>query len=225
MSIGAISSLGGGYDSASISEMRQSMFKKWDTNSDGSIDATECQTAADTMSKKTGLSITADQMMSIFDLNQDGVITQAEQTEASPTWEQHMADLMDASGMSPMGPPPPPPADAASELSDLADKIFAAIDTNGDGVISKTEYETAMEQLGGQSDSTTASSTATDSSTSASTSTTSTSTSTDSSTSTEGNSLAALLAQFLDLLAMMEKDSYSQYHQESQNSQGLNSYA
>jgi Ca2+-binding EF-hand superfamily protein len=230
MSVGAMSSIGGGYNHPSISEMRQKMFKQWDTNSDGSIDAGECQTAADNMSKATGLSITADQMMSIFDLNQDGVITQAEQTEASPAWEQHMADLMGTSGMSQMGPPPPPP-DAASELSDLADKIFAAIDTNGDGTISKTEYETAMEQLDGQSDSTTASSatTTTDSSTSASSSTstaaTSTSTATDSTTATEETSLSALLAQFLDLLAMLQKDQYSSYSQNSQNSQGMDYYA
>ena len=224
MSIGAMSSIGGGYDSMSINEMRQNMFKKWDTNGDGSIDASECQTAADTMSKETGLSITADQMMSIFDLNQDSVITQAEQTEASPTWEQHMANLMDAAGMSPMGPPPPPP-DAASELSELADKIFAAMDTNGDGTISKTEYESAMEQLGGQSDSTTASSSSTSASSSTSTSATSTGTSTDATSSTEENSLSALLAQFLDLLAMLEKDQYSSYSQNSQNSQGMDYYA
>jgi Ca2+-binding EF-hand superfamily protein len=223
MSIGGISSIGGGYES--ISEMRQAMFKQWDTDGDGVVSSTECQTAADTMSKETGLSITADQMMSIFDLDQDGSITQAEQTEASPTWEQHMANLMDTSGTSPMGPPPPPPpsssSDLSSELSDLADQIFTAMDTNGDGTISKTEYEAAMEQLGGQSDSTTASSTATDSSTS----TTSTDTSTETTTSTEGNSLASLLAQFLDLLAMMEKDQYSQYGQNSQNSLGTDSYA
>jgi Ca2+-binding EF-hand superfamily protein len=220
MSIGAISGSGGEYDSMSISEMRQSMFKMWDTNSDGSIDATECQTAADTMSKETGLSITADQMMSIFDLDQDGAITQSEQTEASEEWEKHMASLMEEAGMRPMGPPPPPP-DMSSELSELVEEIFAAMDTDGDGSISKTEYEAAMEALGETSDSTTASSTATDSSTSASTSTTSTGASTDS---TEGTSLAALLAQFLDLLAKMEEDSSSQYSQKSQY-QGLNSYA
>jgi Ca2+-binding EF-hand superfamily protein len=228
MSIGAMSSIGGGYDSTSINEMRQNMFKKMDLDGDGEISKTECQTAADTMSKETGLSITADQMMSIFDLNQDGVITQAEQTEASPTWEQHMADLMGTSGMSQMGPPPPPP-DAASELSDLVDQIFTAMDTNGDGTISKTEYETAMEQLEGQSDSTTASSATTDTSTSASsttdTSATSTSTATDTTSSTDGDSLSALLAKFLDLLAMLQKDQYSSYSQNSQNSPGMDYYA
>ncbi len=111
MSIGGIGCSGGGYggyNSMSIDQMRQNMFKKWDTDGDGSISQTECQTAADTMSGETGLSITADQMMSIFDLNQDGAISQAEQTQASSTWEEHMKNLMEASGMSPMGPPPPP---------------------------------------------------------------------------------------------------------------------
>ncbi|MHB8066444.1 MAG: EF-hand domain-containing protein [Desulfobaccales bacterium] len=230
MSIGAISS-GGGYDSMSISQMRQNMFKMWDTDGDGAISQTECQTAADTMSKETGLSITADQMMSIFDLNQDGVITQAEQTQASSTWEDHMKNLMDSAGMSPMGPPPPPP-DAASELSDLVDQIFAAVDTNGDGTISKSEYETAMEQLDGQSSSNAASSTTTTgSSTSASSSTTAASTTTDSTSSTDGTGLAALLQQFLDMLAKLQGDQYSQYSQNSENSQssqnflGMNSYA
>jgi|GEM_PF-3513104 Ca2+-binding EF-hand superfamily protein len=223
MSIGAISSLGGGYDSTSINEMRQAIFQKWDTNGDGSIDASECQSAAETMSQETGLSITADQMMAIFDLNEDGAITQAEQTEASPTWEQHMADLMGASGMGPMGPPPPPPpGDATSELADLADQIFAAMDTDEDGVISKTEYEAAMEQLAGQSDGTTASSVTSDSTTTASTSD---STSTEATSSTEDTSLAALLSQFLDLLAMLQQDEYSQWSQTSQYSLGLDYYA
>ncbi len=216
MSIGAISS-GGGYDSMSISQMRQNMFKKWDTDGDGSISQTECQTAADTMSKETGLSITADQMMSIFDLDQDGAISQAEQTQASSTWEEHMKNLMEASGMSPMGPPPP--SDAASELSDLVDKIFAAVDTDGDGTISKSEYETALEQLEGQSASTTASST-TEDSTSASSST-----ATDSTSSTDSTSLSALLQQFLDMLAKLQDDQYSQYSQNSQNYQGTDAYA
>lgn len=223
MSIGAISGFGGGYNMPSITEMRQQMFTKMDQDGDGVISKSECETTANDMSQKTGLSITADQMMSIFDLDQDGSITQSEQTEASPEWEKHMASLMEEAGMRPMGPPPPPP-EGGGELSGLMDKIFAAMDTDGDGTISKTEYEAAMEELGGQSDSAAASSTATDSSTSASTSGTSTTASTDATSSTEETSLSALLAQFLELLAKMEKDSYSQYSQESQY-QGMNSYA
>ncbi|MFZ5453072.1 MAG: EF-hand domain-containing protein [Thermodesulfobacteriota bacterium] len=218
MSIGGISSIGGGYDAMSISEMRQNMFNMWDTDGDGVINANECQTAADNMSNDTGLSITADQMMSIFDLDQDGVITQAEQTEASPEWENHMASLMEESGMRPMGPPPPPP-EKSSEMSDLVDQIFSAMDTDEDGVISKAEYEAAMEELGNQTDSTTASTATSDTSTSEAADT---ATSTES---TEDNSLAALLAQFLELLGGMEKDYYSQYSQQSQNYLGLNSYA
>jgi len=198
------------------------MFTQMDQDSDGVISKSECESAANEMSQKTGLSITADEMMSIFDLDQDGVITQSEQTEASEEWEKHMASLMEEAGMSPMGPPPPPPPDMSSEISDLADQIFAAMDTDGDGVISKTEYEAAMEELGSQSESATASSGT--SSTSASTSETSTAASTDATSSTEETSLSALLAQFLDLLAKMEKDSYSQYSQESQY-QGMDSYA
>ena len=95
MNIGAIGGYGGG-GMHSITEMRQRMFNKMDQDGDGVISATECQTAAADMSEKTGLSITADEMMSIFDLDQDGVITQAEQTEASPEWEKHMASLMEA---------------------------------------------------------------------------------------------------------------------------------
>jgi len=219
MSIGAVTGTGSGYNFPSISEMRQKMFTRMDTDGDGVISQTECQTAADTMSKEAGLSITADQMLSIFDLNQDGVITQTEQTEASPTWEEHMADLMESAGMSPMGPPPPPP-DAASKMSELVDQIFAAMDTDGDGVISKTEYETAMEQLEGQSDSTSTSSTTT--STTESGSTTSASTATDA---TEESSLAALLAQFLDLVAKLQDEQHSQWSQNSQNSQSMDYYA
>jgi Ca2+-binding EF-hand superfamily protein len=223
MSIGAIGGVGSGYDSQSIAQMRQNMFTMMDEDGDGVISASECQTAATNMSQATGLSVSADEMMSIFDLNGDGSITQAEQTEASPAWEQHMASLMEESGMRPMGPPPPPP-DQSSEMSDLMDQIFSAMDTDGDGVISKTEYEAAMEQLGGQSDSTTASSSESDSSTSTTSTTASTDT-TDATSSTEETSLSSLLAQFLELLAKMEQDSYSQYSQESQSYLGMNSYA
>ena len=219
MSIGGISGGCGGFNFPSITEMRQQMFKRMDQDGDGVISASECETAASAMSQKTGLSITADEMMSIFDLDQDGSITQSEQTEATEAWEKHMASLMEVAGIKPKGPPPPPPG-RSSELSELVEEIFAAMDTDGDGAIGKTEYEAAMEQLGKQSDSTTASSTATDSSTSG----TAAAASTDATSSTEETSLAALLAQFLELLAKMEKDSYSQYSQESQY-QGLNSYA
>lgn len=220
MSIGGISAGGGGgFNFPSITEMRPQMFKRMDQDGDGVISKTECETAANAMSQKTGLSITAEEMMSIFDLDKDGVITKSEQTEASQGWEKHMAGLMEEAGIRPKGPPPPP--ETSSELSKLVEEIFAAVDTDGDGVISKTEYEAAMEQLGNQSDSTTASSAATDSSTSG----TSATASTDATTSTEETSLSALLAQFLELLGKMEKESYSQYSQESHNSLGMNSYA
>ncbi|RJR32956.1 MAG: hypothetical protein C4567_17505 [Deltaproteobacteria bacterium] len=200
MSIDAIGG-GGGYNPPSISEMRQRMFTKMDQDGDGVISRGECETAAQEMSQHTGLSITADQMMSIFDLDQDGVITQAEQTEASPAWEEHMKGLMETAGIRPMGPPPPP--EMGGELAELVKEIITAMDTDGDGAISKTEYDAAMQQLGyGQE-----------------------SDATSSSASTEETGLAALLARFLELLTKMEEDSYSRYSQESQNYQGMNSYA
>ncbi|MDD2900963.1 MAG: EF-hand domain-containing protein [Syntrophales bacterium] len=220
MSIGGIGGCGGGCNLPSLTEMRQKMFNRMDQDGDGVISSSECATAASDMSQKTGLSITADEMMSIFDLNQDGVITQAEQTEASPEWEKHMASLMEGSGMRPMGPPPPPP-DMSSEMSDLVDQIFSAMDTNEDGVIDQSEYETAMEELGNQTESTTAEASSSDSSTSEAAATDAET----STASTEDNSLAALLAQFLDLLGTMEKDYYAQYSQESQNFQGMDYFA
>lgn len=229
MSIGGVGCCGGGYggyDSMSINQMRQNMFKKWDTDGNGTIDANEVQTAASTMSQKTGLSITSDQIMSIFDVDQDGSISQSEFTQASSTWEDHMKNLMDAAGISPMGPPPS--SDATSELSDLANKIFAAVDTNGDGTISQSEYDAALQQLEGQSAGTTASSNTTDSSSSAASSTTAASTATDATSSSDSTTLAALLQQFLNTLAQLQDDQYSQYSQNSQNSQsylGANSYA
>lgn len=219
MSIGAIG--GCGYDMQSISEMRQRMFEKWDTDGSGQISADECQTAASDMSEKTGLSITADEMMAIFDLDQDGVITQSEQTEASPEWEQHMASLMEEAGIGPMGsPPPPPPSEGSSEVSDLMDEIFAAMDTNEDGVIDESEYQAAMEQISGASESDTESS-STDSSTSTTSAAESTE-STDSTTSSEETTLASLLEQFLELIAKMQEESFSEEYQDSQR---LNYYA
>jgi len=228
MSIGAVGSFGGGCNFPSISEMRQNMFKKMDQDGDGAISKSECQTAADTMSKETGLSITADEMMSIFDLNQDGAITKAEQTEASPTWEQHMADLMDAAGMSRMGPPPPPP-DAAGDLSELLSKIFAAMDTNGDGVVDQTEYNTAMTQIEGGLEGSTASDTSSSGTTSSSTTTAS---STDTTTDTSSqNTLLALIQQFLENILTYEKQqndyasSQGQGTTQGQATKSVNSYA
>jgi len=215
MSIGGIDGIGGEYNMLSITEMRQRMFNRMDQDGDGVISASECETAANDMSQHTGLSITADEMMSIFDLDQDGVITQAEQTEASPEWENH---IMEESGMRPMGPPPP---GMSSEEADLLDQIFAAMDTNGDGVIDQSEYAAAMEELGNQTESTTESAATSDSSTSETAAT-------DAETSTasiEENSLAALLAQLIELLQTTEEDYYSQYSQQSQNFQGLDYFA
>lgn len=221
MSIGGIGGCcDGGYYPPSLTEMRQRMFNRMDQDGDGEISACECETAANDMSQHTGLSITADEMMSIFDLNQDGVITQAEQAEASPEWEKHMASLMEESGMRPMGPPPPPPG-MSSEEADLLDQIFAAMDTNGDGVIDQSEYAAAMEELGNQTESTTESAATSDSSTSE-TAATDAETST---ASTEDNSLAALLAQLIELLQTTEEDYYSQFSKQSQNFQGLDYFA
>ena len=226
MNIGAIGGYGGG-GMHSITEMRQRMFNKMDQDGDGVISATECQTAAADMSEKTGLSITADEMMSIFDLDQDGVITQAEQTEASPEWEKHMASLMEEAGMKPMGPPPPPP-DASNDTSELLDQIFSAMDTDGDGVISKAEYEAAMEQLtgtqdgSGASDTAAADTTSTDSTDSA----TATASSTDSTTDTSSeNTLAALIQQLLENMMTMEKYQHHYPYPGSQDSAGTDAYA
>jgi len=217
MSIGGIGGIGYGCGFPSLGAMRQAMFKRMDVNGDGVIDAGECQTLAGKISEKTGLSISASEMMSIFDLDQDGVITRAEQDKAGPVWKQHLKDLLDAAGKAPKGEPSPP--DAARDLFKLVDRIFQAMDTNGDGKVDQSEYETALQQILGFQEGSSANNASTGS-TDATTAAAGSDTGADSQ-----NTLAALVRQLLQDIINYENNLKKHAGSQEQDPQRINSYA
>lgn len=102
-----------------MAEMRQRMFSKIDTNGDGKHDKDEL--AAMVANGPNG-GPSVDEIISQFDTDGDGAISQAE---------------FEAQG--PMGPPPG------------VDDMFSALDADGDGSISKTEFDAMFSQGTGTS--------------------------------------------------------------------------
>ncbi|MDQ5986829.1 MAG: hypothetical protein CSYNP_02562 [Syntrophus sp. SKADARSKE-3] len=149
----------------SLSEMRQKMFNRIDTNGDGSIDKTELTTA---MPKNA--SSLVDEIFSKVDSNQDSMFSQLESSSALAKLGQEMkSGGAGMSGIQGANLPPPPEKvfDTADtnkdgevtkdELSavlgsqgDDIDKIFNTVDSDGDGVISRAEDEAFRKKMPGQ---------------------------------------------------------------------------
>ncbi len=90
------------------------MFSEADTDGDSSISATEAESLADIISNATGTTLKADDLITAYDADGDGVLS-----------EEETATALEANR--PAGPPPPPGnMTAASEDSDAA--TAAAID-------------------------------------------------------------------------------------------------
>jgi Ca2+-binding EF-hand superfamily protein len=151
------------FSSASISEMRQKMFNKIDTNSDGSIDKTEMGALLQQNTSQDTSSL-VDKIFTDQDTNQDGLISQIESESSLAKLEQEMTSGGGRSAMSGMPPPPEKVFDTADtnkdgfvskdELSAVMgkngeniDKLFSKVDTDGDGLISRTEDETFRKQM------------------------------------------------------------------------------
>jgi hypothetical protein len=145
--IGSIGSFG------SLSQMSLSIFNKLDSNGDGQVAKSEMEAVC----ANGGPSV--DEIFTSLDTGEDGTISQEE-------W---------SSAVSQMGPPPPPPpyilfgnwgdertsnstsgtnsdqeeAGAVSHSrGPSTDGMFAKMDTDGDGVISKDELESALAEMG-----------------------------------------------------------------------------
>jgi Ca2+-binding EF-hand superfamily protein len=114
---------GGGYD---VTSMWQDLFKKIDTNSDGSIDKTEMESIL----SKNGPSV--EDIFTRLDSDQDGVIGKNEYEEA-------------LSKIRTQQPPGPPPGGRMGPAN--PEEIFSKLDQDGDGSISKEELKSAMAQM------------------------------------------------------------------------------
>jgi Ca2+-binding EF-hand superfamily protein len=125
----------------------QEMFSKTDANGDGTIDKVELSDALATLSESgdSENAPDADELFSLLDADGDGSITAEEHTQGM----QKMAPQGGPEGgKGMMGPPPPPPGQEEEEEEDL----FAATDTDGDGIIDSEELSSMLSSLSGSED-------------------------------------------------------------------------
>lgn len=145
------------------------MFAKVDSDSSGSVDATELQGMLDDISGKTGkdLGSSAD-LMTKFDSDGNGSLSQSELGDGMKSLMPAPSSTVDFAQQKMGGMPPPPPPDdatsassststdpldtngdgtvsaeekAAGQLADALSELFSAVDSDGDGKISKTEAD------------------------------------------------------------------------------------
>jgi Ca2+-binding EF-hand superfamily protein len=151
------------FSTASISEMRQKMFNKIDTNSDGSIDKTEMSAFLQQNTTQNTSSL-VDEIFSKQDTDQNGLISLIESNSGMEKLGQEMKKGGGISAVSGMPPSPEKVFDMADtnkdgfvskdELSAVMgqngnniDKLFSKVDTDNDGLISRTEDETFRKQM------------------------------------------------------------------------------
>jgi Ca2+-binding EF-hand superfamily protein len=151
------------FSTASLSEMRQKMFNKIDTNGDGSIDKTEMSALLQQNTSQDTSSL-IDKIFSTQDTDQNGLISLIESNSTMEKLGQEMKQGGGISAVSGMPPSPDKVFDTADTDKDgfvskdeLAavmgqngnniDKLFSKIDIDGDGLISRTEDETFRKQM------------------------------------------------------------------------------
>jgi Ca2+-binding EF-hand superfamily protein len=106
-----------------MAQMRQNMFNRIDTNGDGKHDKDEL--AAMVANGPSG-GPSADEIISAFDTDGDGAISESE-----------FNTVQDQQTQGAGGPPPPPMGNISSE--EFAKQLFANSDTDGDGLLSADE--------------------------------------------------------------------------------------
>lgn len=112
-------------------QFQKELLSKLDTNSDGSVDQDELDSA---LSQKSddGLLVSLSKNFADLDSDESGSLSSEE--------------------MAAMAPPPLPPRDQAPE-TELADALISALDTDGDGAIGSDELSTGLTSAGSSADS------------------------------------------------------------------------
>ncbi|MEX3773281.1 XopAW family type III secretion system calcium-binding effector [Pseudomonas sp. MYb118] len=112
-------------------QFQKDLFSKLDSNSDGTVDQDELQSA---LSQKSddGLLVSLSKNFADLDSDESGSLSSEE--------------------MAAMAPPPPPPRDQAAD-TELADALISALDTDGDGAISSDELSSGLTSAGSSADS------------------------------------------------------------------------
>lgn len=120
-SIGGSSSLMQSY----MTQMREQMFSKVDKNGDGKHDADEL---AEMVANGPANGPSVDDILSKFDTDGDGAISESEFEAAGPP-DRQMQGMGGMGGMS---------------SADFLEQLFSDADTNGDGAISEDEMSTVV---------------------------------------------------------------------------------
>jgi Ca2+-binding EF-hand superfamily protein len=131
--------------SARASSRSAKMFSKVDTDTSGTVDATELQSMLDDIQDKTGNTLgSASDLMSSMDSDGSGGLSADELDTGMKSLMPAPGSTVDfaqqSSGGRPPPPPdgempPPPPPEASSSTSSGTDPL----DTNGDGIVSAEE--------------------------------------------------------------------------------------
>jgi Ca2+-binding EF-hand superfamily protein len=119
------------------------LFNALDGDNSGGIDQSELDTWAKAMSDATGHTIDTNNAISTCDTDGDGVLNSTE-----------LKSFLDSTGIKPpAGGPPPGPSPsgshiASSDTNTSADSIISGYDTDGDGVLSSSELQQFLDDIG-----------------------------------------------------------------------------
>jgi len=113
-------------------EMANELLTSMDSDSNGSIDKAEFIAAAQSETSQSDDSTSLNDIFSLLDTDSSGSMSSEELISALKNMKPEGAP-----------PPPPPPQSRENESSEdsTSNEIFAALDTNEDGVISADEFE------------------------------------------------------------------------------------
>lgn len=156
---------------SSVQNQRPSMFDSIDTNHDGSIDKAELTSFMQNHKGPKGDSVNIDQLFSKIDTNGDGSISKAESDAYQAKMAANRPDMFSRidtnndgsiskaefsafmshrhSHAGKAGATAATDSDGDNDGSQSADSLFSAIDTNGDGVISKAELDAYHQKMHG----------------------------------------------------------------------------
>jgi len=104
-------------------QLQKELFAKLDSNGDSTVDQDELQSA---LSQKSDDGLLVNLSKQFGDLDSDA------------------SGSLSAEEMTAMAPPPPPPRDQAPD-TELADALISALDTDGDGSVTATELDSALQ--------------------------------------------------------------------------------
>jgi Ca2+-binding EF-hand superfamily protein len=142
MPMSGLSGVGyGGFNPAAIQLFQQNLFSQIDLNGDGSVSKSELEQA---VSHAGGSTQAADALYSVLDPNNSGGFSEQQLAQVLPGAafsDQMQAQIISFQAQGWPGAPQPG--------ADPAQTLFSQIDSNGDGSISKAEFEQAVTAVGG----------------------------------------------------------------------------